>query len=199
MWETLSKLAVACVRQNHQALSNLIIPAKQGKGFWVLLLSSLSPYSRSKKNPMRILPPPGPHLLTPMALSTEPNSNSPRSTFWHRWDRLHSRPRQLILVTAYWAGHFQVHILGFIDVQSQGIYPNIGETGIDICLTDNRFPSRRVPTTHWRWFKCPRLGTRHARDWVEQRRLVRNLWESREPSKFHLERREFRAHSDPLL
>ena len=29
MWETLSKLAVACVRQNHQALSNFIIPAKK--------------------------------------------------------------------------------------------------------------------------------------------------------------------------
>ena len=134
---------------------------------------------------MRILPPPGPHFLTPMASSTEPNSSSSG-----RFLSAPLGPPLLQALATHTLLHLPtglatsiVHVLGFIDVQSQGIHPNIGKTGIDICLTDNRLPSRRVLTIYWCWFKCPLLGTRHARDWVDQRHLVRNLWESREPSK----------------
>lgn len=181
MWGTLSKLAVACIRQNHQALSNLIISAKQGKEFWVLLLFSLSSYSRSKKTPWKyshlqalIFWPPLYCPLSPTPVPLGVPSGTSRTALTpglgnsYMW-----LPIGLATST--------VHVLGFIYVQSQGIHPNIGKTGTDICLTDNRFPSRWVLTIYWRWFKCPLLGTRHARDWVDQRHLVRNLWESREP------------------
>lgn len=62
---TLSKLTVAYLRWDHQAVPSFIAITKQmGRGLGVLPLSSLSPYSTSK-NPVGTLPARGSQVLAP--------------------------------------------------------------------------------------------------------------------------------------
>ena len=67
------KLAVACVKWNHQTHPNFMVVAKKQERVCVLLLSL---YSCPKKSPSEMLPPLGLHVLTHMAFSILPNSIS---------------------------------------------------------------------------------------------------------------------------
>ena len=63
--------------------SFIAVPKQIGEGFGILLLSTLSPYSVSKKSPMEILPPLDPQVLTLLAFSIVRNSTSSRNSFLH--------------------------------------------------------------------------------------------------------------------
>ena len=91
------KLAVACVKWNHQTHPNFMVVAKKQERVCVLLFSSLSLYSCLKKSPAEMLPSLGLHVLTHMAFSILPNSISSFLHFqeflFSLQDPLHLRPR----------------------------------------------------------------------------------------------------------
>lgn len=77
---------------------------------------------------MGILPLLGPQVPTPMAffITINPPHSSKGSFLYLEPPSLQALAAHILLYTIYLAGHFQAaHILGFIDPQSQGIYPSI--------------------------------------------------------------------------
>ena len=111
------------------------------------------------KSPVRLFPPPGPEVLTPVAFSLVANRQ-----FLQQFS---ATPGCESLCpargTASWAGHDHADLTAMTD-------PQWHCTGSDV-------PSTPPPPPH--------LGTPHGRSWVNYRLLVSEQWESRGLSKFH--------------
>lgn len=182
MWGTLSR-ACCCLHPDRIIRPSQFNHIRQtGKefGFFCYLVSTH--LTLDPKNPMKILPTSGPHLLTSIVLPTEPNSSSsgvPSGTSRtaltpglgnsYMW-----LPIGLATSTVPRSRVYRCSISGNAPQHRENWYRHLPHR--------QQIPLEWVLTIYWRWFKCPLTeGTRHARDWVDQRHLVRNLWESREP------------------
>lgn len=116
----------------------LLKPSNREERVWVLILSCLSPYSRSKQSPVGILPPLGPPCLTSWPLPLHPTSishrrgpASPAGAHFAppgRPSLLHlpALTQGQTVATAVWPPASSP-ILGFTDAPIQDTHPNTGK------------------------------------------------------------------------